>query len=297
VQQATRPMSELGEGLTRRSESDLSPLPLQDAPAELLPLLEATNQHMARLDHLLANQKRFVRDVSHQLRTPLAVLKAQVQSARRGDVPPDVALAEMAHTVDDATTLANQMLALAKAEQLRTTAAEESPLIDWVGVVRQVALDVSPLAVEHALDFGLELPDHPVVVRAHEWALRELVRNLLHNAIRFSPPGAELTVSLSVEAEADSGPDAWARLTVRDCGPGIAADFRPHLFQPFARGGQTDSQGTGLGLAICHGLVRALGGGVSLDNRTDASGHAVGLDAVVRLPIGRGAEHGQTQSH
>lgn len=297
VHQVTRPVRALGDALTRRSESDLSPLPTQDAPAELQPLLDAANQHMARLDHLLAHQKRFVRDASHQLRTPLAVLKAQVQSARRGDVPPDVALAEMAHTVDDATTLANQMLALAKAEQLQATASSELPCTDWSGVVRQVALDVSPLAVEHALDFGLELPDQPVWVRAHEWALRELVRNLLHNAIRFSPPGSELTVFLALESAGESEPGAWGRLTVRDCGPGIAADLRPHLFQPFARGSQVDTQGTGLGLAICHGLVRALGGGVSLDNRSDASGQTVGLDAVVRLPIATGEHHGQTQSH
>ena len=290
VQQVTRPVRALGADLARRSESDLSPLPTQGAPAELQPLLEATNQHMARLDHLLAHQKRFVRDASHQLRTPLAVLKAQVQSARRGDVPPDVALAEMAHTVEDATTLANQMLALAKAEQLQSTAISELPLTDWGAVVRQVALDVSPLAVEHGLDFGLELPSQPLVVRAHEWALREVVRNLLHNAIRHSPSGAELTVLLAAERAPENGGNespAWARLTVRDGGPGISAEFRPHLFQPFARGSQLDGQGTGLGLAICHGIVQALGGGLSLDNRLHASGQLLGLDAVVRLPLCR----------
>ena len=290
VHLVTRPVRELGADLARRSESDLSPLPTQGAPAELQPLLEATNQHMARLDHLLAHQKRFVRDASHQLRTPLAVLKAQVQSARRGDVPPDVALAEMAHTVDDATNLANQMLALAKAEQLQSTAISELPLTDWGAVVRQVALDVSPLVVEHGLDFGLELPSQPLVVRAHEWALRELVRNLLHNAIRHSPEGALLAILLEPELVTGAGSDslrAWARLTVRDGGPGISAQFRPHLFQPFARGSQLDGQGTGLGLAICHGIVQALGGGLSLDNRHHASGQISGLDAVVRLPLGR----------
>ncbi|GAB4087974.1 sensor histidine kinase [Hydrogenophaga soli] len=283
VRRATHPVHALGDALARRSDSDLSPLPAADAPQELRPLIDATNDHMARLSHLLAHQKRFVRDASHQLRTPLAVLKAQVQSARRGDVPPDLALAEIAHTVDDATALANQMLALAKAEQLQSgTSAADVPLTDWAAVVRQVALDVSPLAVERQLDFGLDLPEDPAPVRAHEWALRELARNLLHNAIRFSPPGAELSVSLWV----DEGSASAGRVTlrVRDMGPGVPAELRPHLFQPFARGHADDGQGSGLGLAICHGIVLALGGGLSLDNRI-IHGEVQGLDAVARLPL------------
>jgi two-component system sensor histidine kinase TctE len=294
----------LGDVLARRSDSDLSPLPAADAPQELRPLIDATNDHMARLSHLLAHQKRFVRDASHQLRTPLAVLKAQVQSARRGDVPPDLALAEIAHTVDDATALANQMLALAKAEQLQASGtAPDVPLTDWAAVARQVALDVSPLAVERQLDFGLDLPDGSAPVRAHEWALRELTRNLLHNAIRFSPVGAELTVALwATPAQADA--PGTVTLRVRDAGPGIPAELQPHLFQPFARGHADDGQGSGLGLAICHGIVLALGGGLSLDNRTSPDsdqGPVLGLDAVARLPLGGGlpimAAHGQAQSH
>ena len=283
VRRATQPVHALGDALARRSDSDLSPLPAADAPQELRPLIDATNDHMARLSHLLAHQKRFVRDASHQLRTPLAVLKAQVQSARRGDVPPDLALAEIAHTVDDATALANQMLALAKAEQLQSGAsAADVPLTDWAAVVRQVALDVSPLAVERQLDFGLDLPEGPAPVRAHEWALRELARNLLHNAIRFSPPGAELTVSLWVDEDGASA--GTVTLRVRDMGPGVPAELRPHLFQPFARGHADDGQGSGLGLAICHGIVLALGGGLSLDNRI-IQGRVQGLDAVARLPL------------
>ena len=99
--------------------ADLSPIDAPDAPRELLPLVDATNDVMARLARLLDHQKRFVRDASHQLRTPLAVLKTQVQSAQRGDVAPAQALEEIGATVDRATELANQMLALAKVEQLR----------------------------------------------------------------------------------------------------------------------------------------------------------------------------------
>lgn len=139
------------------------------------------------------------------------------------------------------------------------------------------------------IDFGLQLPPQPVWVHAHEWALRELTRNLLHNAIRYSPEHGVLDVALRVDDTDSPGsladqPGGSAALVITDHGPGIPASLRPHLFQPFARGRPDDGQGTGLGLAICHGLVLALGGGLSLDNR-EVAGQVDGLDAVVRLPL------------
>jgi two-component system sensor histidine kinase TctE len=275
VQRATRPVRALSHALTARSENDLSPLPADDAPRELQPLVEATNQHMQRLAHLLEHQKRFVRDTSHQLRTPLAVLKTQVQSARRGDVPPAQALEEIGHTVERATELANQMLALAKVEQLRED--RDAPRMDWTDVVRKVALDLAPLIADRSLDFSLELPDHAVTVRSHEWALRELSRNLLHNAIQYTPGGSRLAVALVADAQT-------AALTVSDSGPGISAALRERLFQPFATEPQRRSGGTGLGLAICHGITQSLGGTIELVNR-EIHGHVQGLDATVRLPL------------
>src|SRR4051812_46962746 len=119
VQRATRPVRQLSARMQARTEGDLTPIEAPGAPRELAPLVDATNAVMARLERLLEHQKRFVRDAAHQLRTPLAVLKAQVQSAQHGDVAADVALAEIHATVDRATLLANQMLSLAKVEQLR----------------------------------------------------------------------------------------------------------------------------------------------------------------------------------
>jgi len=277
VQRATRPVRRLSQALTARSENDLSPLPAEDAPRELSPLVEATNQHMQRLSHLLEHQKRFVRDTSHQLRTPLAVLKTQVQSARRGDVPPAQALEEIGHTVERATELANQMLALAKVEQLRED--RDAPLMDWADVVRKVALDLAPLIADLSLDFSLDLPpqERAITVRSHEWALRELSRNLLHNAIQHTPPGHRLAVALVADAHA-------AALTVSDSGPGISTALRERLFQPFATDAQRRSGGTGLGLAICHGITQSLGGSIELVNR-ETHGQVLGLDATVRLPL------------
>ena len=185
VQRATRPVRELSADLNKRSENDLSPIEASQAPPELMPLVDATNQVMARLAHLLEHQKRFVRDTSHQLRTPLAVLKTQVQSALRGDAEPRVALHEINNTVDRATQVANQMLALAKVEQLRQQG--DAPVLDWAAVTRDVALDLSALIAQRHLDFCIEAAS--ARVRAHEWALRELTRNLLHNAIKHTAGG------------------------------------------------------------------------------------------------------------
>jgi two-component system sensor histidine kinase TctE len=275
VQRATRPVRRLSAALAARSDSDLTPLQAEQAPREVRPLIEATNQHMARLAHLLNHQKRFVRDTAHQLRTPLAVLKTQVQSARRGDVEPLTALGEIEHTVNRATELANQMLSLAKVEQLRQQ--DDAPVLDWAEVVRAVALDLAPLIAERQLDFALDI--QPAPVRAHEWALRELVRNLLHNAIKHIPPEATLEVRLVCD-------ERTAALTIADSGPGIPAALRTHLFEPFARHQHAVALpgGSGLGLAICQEITRSLGGEIALENRQH-HGQVVGLDATVRLPL------------
>jgi two-component system sensor histidine kinase TctE len=275
VQRATRPVRALSHALGMRTENDLTPLTTEGAPRELLPLLDATNQHMQRLSHLLEHQKRFVRDTSHQLRTPLAVLKTQVQSARRGDVSAEQALDEIGHTVERATELANQMLALAKVEQLRQDG--QPPVTEWSAVVRDVALDLSALIAERSLDFSIDT--HTAPVQAHVWALRELSRNLLHNAIKNTPTGSALSVALVVDAHT-------AALTIRDEGPGISTALRERLFQPFAtdqRSAPTVS-GSGLGLAICREIVVSLQGGIELNNRIQ-QGRVIGLDATVRLPL------------
>ena len=290
VQRATRPVRALSERIVMRSANDLTPIEATDAPRELLPLVDATNQVMARLGHLLEHQKRFVRDTAHQLRTPLAVLKTQVQSALRGDVEPTQALREISHTVLRATELANQMLALAKVEQLRQQG--DAPLTDWAGVVREVALDLAPLMAEHRLDFSLATA--PAPVRAHEWALRELVRNLLHNAVKNTPDESRLEVTLRRDAR-------HGVLTIADSGSGISNEQRERLFQPFAAdaGGPAGThagesrRGSGLGLAICHEIVVSLGGSIALDNRAgrESSVQVAGLDAIVRLPV---ADNGPT---
>ena len=275
VQRATRPVRALSARINSRHANDLTPIELSGAPSELRPLVDATNQVMARLGHLLEHQKRFVRDTAHQLRTPLAVLKTQVQSALRGDVEPAQALTEINHTVLRATELANQMLALAKVEQLRQQG--DAPVVDWAETVRAVALDLAPLIAARRLDFSLDVVS--ALVRAHEWALRELVRNLLHNAVKNTPDESRLALTMARDSH-------HVALTITDSGPGIPEAQRVRLFQPFAAGvPATDMQrGSGLGLAICHEIVESIGGSIALENRA-VRANVQGLDATVRLPL------------
>lgn len=271
VQRATRPVRRLSAELRARPEGDLTPIAAPDAPRELLPLVDATNAVMGRLQHLLDNQKRFVSDAAHQLRTPLAVLKVQVQSALRGDMDAHLALTEINQTVDRAALLANQMLALAKVEQLRAQ-ADLRP-VDMAVIVRAVALDLAPLIADRDLDFDIDTV--PASVTAHEWMLGELCRNLLHNAVKHCPAGGALSVRLLADTR-------YLALTISDSGPGISAELAARLYQPFSAGNVR--QGSGLGLAICHEITKALGGSITLENR-DAHGRITGLDATVRLPL------------
>ena len=271
VQRATQPVRTLSDRLRQRPENDLTPIESDGAPRELWPLINATNQVMARLAHLLEHQRRFVRDTSHQLRTPLAVLKVQVQSALRGDQAPEVALNEIQHTVDRATRMANQMLALAKVEQLRDQAQASATSLN--AAVREVALDVAPLIAEKGIEFDIDTD--PTWVRAHEWMLSELTRNLLHNAVKHTPRG------LSVKVQVDASSQGLLR--VSNDGPAISDTQRERLFQPFAAmGGQ---MGAGLGLAICRSIVDALDGRIDVRNREAEDGSPGGVDVLVWLPL------------
>ncbi len=274
VQRATRPVRQLSAQLEARTEDDLTPLIVRQTPAELVPLVEATNHLMGRLQHLLSNQKRFVRDAAHQLRTPLAVLKVQVQSALRGDVEATQALQEISGTVNRATLLANQMLSLAKVAQLAQQTAPGP--VDWAEILREVALDVSPLIAAKTLDF--EIATQPAPIATHDWMLRELSRNLLHNAIRYTPNLGALKVALRVDAQ-------QAVLVISDSGPGISEELRQRLFQPFSAG--EARTGSGLGLAICLEIVQTLRGHISLENRFE-QGRITGLETTVRLPLNVG---------
>jgi two-component system sensor histidine kinase TctE len=271
VQRATQPVRELSEHLENRSEHDLAPLSDTEAPQEIKPLIQATNHVMQKLQTLLAQQKGFVRDAAHQLRTPLTVLKLQVQSAQSGDVSSEQALQDIGHTIDRATQLVNQMLALAKVEQLST--ASPTVVNDFSEVAREVALEMAPLMAARNLDFEISTVSCPVLAPA--WMLRELTRNVLDNAIRHSPMKGRLKLS-TVQKE------GRVVFNLQDEGPGLSADLQARLFQPFSAG--DTRHGSGLGLSICLGIVQSLQGEIRLVNEP-MPGSSTGLNCEVQFKL------------
>jgi two-component system sensor histidine kinase TctE len=269
VTHALRPLESLRAQIDQRRADDLSPVAAPSAPKELRPVVNALNNLMTRLQRLLDHQQRFVANASHQLRTPLAVLKTQLQSGLRGDAPAETALQEMRATVDRATLLANQLLSLAKVEQLRGRGMQQA--CDLTMLARETALDLSPLISDKNLEFSLDT--QPAQVTGHPWMIGELISNLLHNALRYTPPGGRLGLIVGYEED-------MVRLCVWDSGPGLPDDKPLASFEPFAHAHA--SKGGGLGLTICKEIADSMQATILLANRIE-DGKKAGLNAVVEF--------------
>lgn len=272
VNRGLSPLRALKEQLDERSDADLTPVVDPSATRELSQVVVAMNTLIGRIGKLLERQQRFVSDASHQLRTPLAVLKAQAQSGLRGDAPPLTVLGEVAVTADRAANLADKMLSLAKVEQLLDRGPSQEPC-DLASIAQDVAVELSPLISQKNIDFYMDAGKH--VVQGHPWLISELITNLLHNAIRHTPQDGQMGIRI-VEG------DGQLVLTVWDTGSGIADDLRGRLFEPFAA--THDSRGCGLGLTICAEIANSMGARLTLDNRLE-HGMVVGLDANLAMPL------------
>ncbi|MBI2772636.1 MAG: sensor histidine kinase [Burkholderiales bacterium] len=265
---ALKPLTLLAARLDARSAHDLTPLAPAPVPSELTPVVGGFDGLLARLAHAQEQQRRFVADASHQLRTPLTVLQLQAESGLRGDVPAQEALASVAATTQRATRLAEQLLSLAKAQQ---TAATEAPQdADLREIASEAAVELSPLIAAKYLDFRFEC--EPCTASTHRWMVREIVANLLKNAIEFTPDHGVL----GIRTEFEGGSPA---LVVWDSGPGLSDAMKEQVFTPFAT--DRPSRGAGLGLAICRDLASALGASLQLANRGGAQG---GLQARLVMP-------------
>jgi signal transduction histidine kinase len=241
---------------------------------ELAPVVLAMNQMLQLQQDSVEQQKKFLADASHQLRTPLAVLRTQIQGLSAGQLDEKETLAKMLHTVERATGLANQLLSMAKVEQLARQGQWQ--LVDLEAVAREVVLEFGPLLARKRLDFSLE--SCPLWVRSDPWLLGELLRNLLSNAIHHSSHGAALGIVVRrLQGELE--------LIIWDQAGGIDEAIRARLFEPFsaAKGGT----GIGLGLSICRQIAESMNASVNLFNRVEA-GRVVGVDAVVRWPVSMG---------
>lgn len=287
-----RPLKRVRDDVEARPPDDLTPLAVGPVPAEVRPLVDAVNRHVSRSAAMAQAQAQFIADAAHQLRTPLAILKTQAEFARRqldggGDpAPAREAVDGIVTQLEQASRLANQLLALARVRQHEAQAAEAGdeaavpdPLIDAAAVAGQVALDYLPLARAKQQDFGWEDGGgRPLPVRADAALLREALANLVHNAIQYSPRGSRITLSAARE-------QGSACLAVEDDGPGIPAEEREQVFARFYRRVGHDEPGSGLGLAISREMAARCGGSVTLHEARQGRG----LRAELRLPLATGA--------
>ncbi len=289
-----KPLDRLQQRIRQRASSDLSPINEFDVPDEVTPLVRAINGLLARLDKSITTQKRFLADAAHQLKTPLAGMRMQAELAVR-DIESgstDMAalkrsLHQMALSSQRAAHAVNQLLALARAEG-REQAWQEEP-VDLAAIALQTVRDFVPQALSHGIDLGFEAPADGAALplNGQPVLVREMVRNLVDNALIYTPAGGTVTVRVLADQ-----PGQVMVLQVEDTGPGIAPDQRELVFQPFYRALGTGVDGSGLGLAIVREVAQQHAANVSIDAARDTEGppeRTPGTLVTVRLPLRRAA--------
>jgi two-component system sensor histidine kinase TctE len=264
-----RPLAELQQRIRKRPSTDLSPIPTRDVPEEVTPLVEAINDLLQRLDQSIATQRHFLADAAHQLKTPLAGLRMQaelaareIDSGRNDPVSMKHSLRQIALSSQRAAHMVNQLLAMARAED-SGEALRRVP-VDLAALTRAVVRDFVARAIERRIDLGYEGPDAGEKVRlvGEPVLLGELVRNLVDNALQYTPAGGTVTARIV--------PDPFGQvlvLQVEDTGPGIAPAEREAVFRAFYRAEGTQVDGSGLGLAIVAEVAQRHGAEVTV---TDA---------------------------
>lgn len=276
IAHSLRPIVQLAGDLDSRRADDMTPLPLKGTPSELHPFITSINGLLARMRLLMDQHRRFLADAAHELRTPITALSLQAENLDSVALP-EVArerVAALKKGMHRAKHLLEQLLALARHEATPSGPAE-MPLAALDRVAKEVVADLMPEALDRGIDLGFALVE-PLTVRSEPVMLAAIIRNLLDNALRFTPRGG--TIDIGVYRE-----DDVAILQVEDTGPGIASTDMDQIFEPFFRGSRPEGEGTGLGLSIVKRIVDSLGGGIALENIAGAG--RSGLRATVRLPI------------
>jgi two-component system sensor histidine kinase TctE len=264
-----KPLSQLEERIRLRKPDDMSPLDDRVVPLEVAPLVSSINDLLTRLKDSIATQKRFLADAAHQLKTPLAGLRMQADLAQRAGASADElkkSLEQIGRSSMRATHTVNQLLSLARAEG--TGAVIPTQVCDLVALTLEVVQDSLPRAMDRAIDLGYEGPDagnRAAWTIGHPTLLKELIRNLVDNAINYTPsspahPGV-VTARVLMQPQTQA---VW--LQVEDSGPGIAPGERELVFQPFYRALGTEADGSGLGLPIVMEIAAKHGAKVSIED-------------------------------
>jgi len=268
------PLKRVLSAMATRREADFTPLSLDYVPVELRGLVGAFNGLLGRLDAAMQGIRRFTADASHQMRTPLSILRAHVAALRSAKLP--VGPAQQSLTDIEAATgrlqrLLTQLLALARAEGAREGGPDLRKPADLVEIARAASVEYAPQAVKMGIDLHFEAPERAIIIGSQPDLAGELVGNLIDNAIRYNRANGIVAVTVLGEGV----------VIVEDEGPGIPLDARATAFERFGRlAPDRGREGSGLGLAIVRALADSLGAVVELADR----GSSPGLRVTVRFP-------------
>src|ERR1700730_12081287 len=269
-----RPMVRLAGDLDVGLPAAVPPLPWAGTPSELHPFIASINGLLERMKRMLDQQRRFVADAAHELRTPITALSLQAENLDPVDLPEEARerLAALKDGMRRTKHLLEQLLALARHE---VGPPGEAAVVSLDLAVKDLVADLLPDAARKGVDLGFELIQ-PIMTKDEPVLIATMIRNLIDNATRFTPPGGRVDIGVFREG-------SEAVLQIEDTGPGIPSGDIARIFEPFFRGSQPTEDGTGLGLSIVKRILDRLGGSIVLEN---VSGPALtGLRATVRLPI------------
>ncbi|MCB1828390.1 MAG: two-component sensor histidine kinase, partial [Coxiellaceae bacterium] len=259
--------------IKQRAPSYLEPVNLEVVPTEIQPLVDELNQLFTRLYEAFEREKRFASDAAHELKTPLAALKAQTQVALKIKDPEELKLAlqKIITGVDRSSHVVHQLLTMSRMAPDATLQNEEK--VDLNAIITEVLVDIAPRAIEKGTDVELHAPEGELFIMGYPTALGILARNLIDNAIRYTPSGSLVKVSLQ------KLPDATV-LEVSDNGPGIPKELRERVFERFYRVLGTKETGSGLGLGIVQQIVTIHHAKLQLSEPAKGTG----LIVTVRFP-------------
>ncbi|MDR5778003.1 sensor histidine kinase N-terminal domain-containing protein [Caballeronia sp. LZ065] len=288
VNQQLNPLTDLADALNQQTHISLEPVDETYVPGEIRPLTSAMNALLVRLQTALDAQRKFIADAAHQLRTPLTAVKLHAEQALSSRDPAKAveAVKELRASADRAVRLSNQLLSLARAEPGEQAARFTD--FDFAALAFETGAEWVPRALASNVDLGFQRLDdpeneHPLIVRGNIVLSREVIANLIDNALKYIPPfraeGARIT--LTITEWRDDNLRAFAEVVVEDNGPGVPSDQQADLFKRFFRGdGQMVEGGAGLGLAIVHDIVVLHGGSVHYEDAPEG-----GARFIVRIPL------------
>lgn len=265
IKQGLYPLQQLSKVLASRSPTDLSPVSESTAPIEVRPLVGAINGLLRMLNDEIEKERRFVANAAHQLRTPLAGLKTYADLALKMNEDPSVhsVLAQLHTGINRMSNLIARLLTLARSEPgVASQAAKQST--DLSAIVSGVTEDLVPLSIEKKVDLGFESPHEAIIIDGDPVGLRELVTNIIENAVIYNQEGGKVTVKLSKMRS--------PILSVEDNGPGIPVAERELVFERFYRILRDGASGSGLGLSIVKEIANSHGAKVEVHDGSDGVG-------------------------